>query len=460
LLQACGDIVDATPHIRPDGSIEFHFLVRGDLTSLTEEQLGVAGLQVTRASETIAPTAPAASRPASVLAPSHFVRVDLGRLDDLMRMIGDLVIGRARLGESLAHVEQQVSATAWRAIQENSLTLERQLRDLREGVMRVRLVPVGEVFRRMPFVVRDLAKDMRKTVELEMHGEETELDKFLVERLLDPLVHLVRNAIAHGIETPDERRRAGKPEAGRITLSASTVGDLVMIEVADDGRGVDTAQVLQRAQSLGFPLPADPEQPEALLSILCAPGFSTRESADRASGRGVGMSVVKTTIEELGGRLTLDSAPGQGTRFIVELPVTLAITDAIVAHVGGQLFAVPQGAVREIIEIDPQTVRAVEQQDIVPHRGCALPLVHLSSVFRLPSAPARHLYAFVIGQGTSAVGLVVDRIVGQREIVVRPLTDPLVKVHGVVGATDLGDGRVVLILDPARLSRSFAGSRT
>jgi two-component system chemotaxis sensor kinase CheA len=466
LLRATGEIVEATPQVGSDGSVLFEFSMRGGFDQIDADAFRAAALSVERIESAPVSGAPASEeRPggpaAGGLSPSHYVRVDLGRLDDLMRMIGDLVIGRARLAESLSKVEAQVAPAHWRAIQENNLTIERQLRDLREGVMRVRLVPIGEIFRRMPFVVRDLAKDANKQVELELRGEDTEIDKFLVERLLDPLVHLVRNAISHGIESPEERRRIGKPDVGRIALSAASVGDRVIIEVSDDGRGVDVAKVVTRAEALGLPVPKDTENLDGILSLLCSPGFSTRDAADRASGRGVGMSVVQTSISELGGHLTLDSAPGQGTRFILELPVTLAITDAIIARVGGQLFAIPQGSVREIVQFDTASVRAVENNELAPYRASVLPLVRLSSLFGLEAAPRPRLNTFVIGQGTAAYGLVVDAIVGQREIVVRPLVDALVKVDGVVGATDLGDGRVVLILDPTRVTgRHMTGNRT
>ena len=463
VLRRLGQIVDAKPQVGADGSVLFEFTMRGGYALTDSDEFRAAALTVDR--DVTVPLEPAAvddraTTSAARLAPSHFVRVDLGRLDDLMRMVGDLVISRARLAESLSRAEQNVPAQAWRVIQENSLTLERQLRDLREGVMRVRLVPVGEIFRRMPLVVRDLARDAHKQVELELRGEDTEIDKFLVERLLDPLVHLVRNAISHGIEAPDERQRAGKPEVARITLSAASVGDRVMIEVSDDGRGVDVGKVISRAQALGLEIPSNPENLENVLAILCSPGFSTRDAADRASGRGVGMAVVRTTVTELGGQLALDSAPGQGTRFVLELPLTLAITDAIVATVGGQPFAIPQGAVREIAQFDAAAVRAVENNELVPYRGSVLPLLRLSKEFGLTSTGSRGLYTFVIGHGPGAFGMVVDGILGQREIVVRPLGDALVKVEGVVGATDLGDGRVVLILDPTRIAaRHLKGKR-
>ena len=471
LLRQAGEIIDATPRVGADGSVAFDFLVEGPLSEadaagwheqgVVIERLALADPAATavhlnrRATadrrhhidvpgEAVAPAAP-------LLAPSHYVRVDLSRLDDLMRMIGDLVISRARLTESLNRVEAAVPAVLWRGVQENSLALERQLRDLREGVMRVRLVPVGEIFRRMPFVVRDLARESDKKVNLEILGQDTEIDKFLIERMLDPVLHLVRNAVSHGIETPAERLAAGKPETAKITLSAANVGDLVILEISDDGRGVDAVKVAARARAAGLAIPDGPLEPAALVDVLCAPGFSTRDSVDRVSGRGVGMAVVQTVVQELGGTISLDSTPGEGSRFVIELPVTLAITDAIISRVGPQTFAIPQSSVREVIEIDPHTIRELENNEIVPYRGGVLPVVRLARVFGL-TARARMLHVFVIGHGQTAVGLAVDRIIGQREVVVRTLADRLVKVDGVVGATDLGDGKVVLILDAARLA--------
>jgi two-component system chemotaxis sensor kinase CheA len=455
LLREAGEIIHAAPRVGADGGISFEFVLEGAITDTDIASWAEQGVVVTHAVEApldvAAPTGVTAAAGA-LLAPSHYVRVDLARLDDLMRMIGDVVISRARLADSLARVEPHVAPGLWRAVQENSLAIERQLRDLREGVMRVRLVPIGEIFRRMPFVVRDLAREMDKKVELEILGQDTEIDKFLIERMLDPVLHLVRNAVSHGIESPTERVAAGKPETGKITLSAASVGDRVVLEVTDDGRGVDAARVAARARAAGLAIPEGQLDAEAVLDILCAPGFSTRDSADRISGRGVGMSVVQTTVQELGGTMSLDLGAGQGARFVIELPLTLAITDAIISRVGAQTFAIPQAAVREVVEIDPRAVRALENNEIVPHRGGVLPIIRLAAVFGLEARAGRALHVFVIGHGQAAVGLAVDRIIGQREVVVRTLTDALIKVDGIVGATDLGDGKVVLILDAARLA--------
>jgi two-component system chemotaxis sensor kinase CheA len=456
-LREAGTIVDATPKVTPSG-IVFEFLLAADLDPAIVAGWAADGVQAD-AIAAAAPAAPdeaadaASSQPAARVAASNVVRVDLAKLDDVMRMIGDLVISRARLEGALAPAEAALPAGVWRAVQENSQIIERQLRDLREGVTRLRLVPVGEIFRRMPFVVRDLAKETGTKVRLELRGQETEIDKYLVERMLDPVLHLVRNAVSHGFETPLERRAAGKPEEGTLTLAASGVGEAVVLEIADDGRGIDVEAVAARARGLGIPLPDGPLDAAMLLDVLCAPGFSTRDESDRASGRGVGMAVVKTTVEELNGTMSLETVRGEGTRFVIELPLTLSITDALIAEVGDRVFAVPQAAIREVVEIAPAAIRRLEGHEIVPFRGGTLPLLRLSRIFGVADRPRRALHVFVLGTGADAVGIVVDRITGQREIVVRGLADPLVKVGGLAGATDLGDGRVVLILDLAALVR-------
>ncbi len=390
------------------------------------------------------------------VAPSNYVRVDLARLDDLMRLVGDLVVSRARLHATLSRVEPFTPAAEWRVLQEHSDSLERHLRDLREGVMRVRLVPVGEIFRRMPFVVRDLARDHGKRIRIDLAGQTTEIDKFLIERMMDPMLHLVRNAVSHGVEPPDQRIAAGKPPEGTIRLSASTLGEAVVLEISDDGRGMDVDAIAQRARSNGINVPEGPIDARTLLDIISAAGFSTRDAADRASGRGVGMAVVRESIRELGGTLSVDTTVGIGTTFRIVLPLTLAITDALIVHVGDRVFAVPQASVREVAEVDATTIRAIERNEVMLFRGSALPVVRLSQLFAIASSTRARLHAIVVGQGAGASALLVDRIAGQREVVVKTLKDPLVKVQGVSGATELGDGRLVLILEPEALTRRMS----
>ena len=461
-LAEVGTIVEATPDVRPDATISFRFTVlTADGVDLAER---LAGVPLTVEPD-FNPVVPVPAAPAvetaetaqTVGAPnaaiSHVVRVDLARLDHLMRGIGDMVISRARLAESLNRIERHVPPAEWRAVQENSIAIDRQLRMLREGIMRVRMVPIGEIFRRMPLVVRDLARENGKHVQLELKGQTTEIDKYLIERMMDPVLHLVRNAVSHGMEPPNVRIAHGKSPEGTITLSAAAVGDIVTLEIADDGYGVDADAVVEKARQAGMTIPGGPLDAAAILSLLCAPGFSTREETDRASGRGVGMAVVKATVEELSGTIALDTEAGQGTRFIIRLPVTLAITDALIGRVGNEAFAIPQGSVREVIEMAEADIRQMEENEIAPYRDGALPLIRLSKIFGIEGQARSRFHVFVLGHGASAVGIAVDRIVGQREIVVRTIADPLVRVDGISGATDLGDGRVVLILDPAMLAR-------
>jgi two-component system chemotaxis sensor kinase CheA len=479
-LQEIGEILQAAPHVRGEGRIVFEFVVSTAVEestfagwheeNLTYTRVEEANTDATEASRTTGRAAPAsdpdadartttAASAASMLAPSNVVRVDLARLDELMRLIGELVTSRARLDESLKHLKRTVEPAEWRELQETSLAMSRQLRDLREGVMRVRMVQVSEIFERMRFVLRDLARESGKEIRLELRGQETEIDKFLVERMMDPLLHLVRNAVSHGLETVEERTASGKPPEGRITLRAATSGDNVLIEIADDGRGIDSERVAARARERGL-ISGDVRLDEALLlELICAPGFSTRDEADRTSGRGVGMDVVCSTVEELGGTLTLSTEKNGGTRFRVELPLTLAIADALIADAGGQRFAFPQTVVREVIEVEATAVKILENNELVSYRGGVLPLVRLARLFGLEETTRSAFHVFVIGSGASAVGLAVDRAVGQREVVVRGLNDPLVKVAGVAGATDLGDGRVVLILDVAALKHTGLDGR-
>ncbi len=453
-LREVGDIVNAAPMITPEGSVAFQFAIRGEVTDARVSEWKPDGMAFTPVAPEAAPEpASETALPNAILSSGHYVRVDLARLDELMRMIGNLVILRSRLSDTVERSERHLPAAQFRAMQEDVEAVEREIRELREGVMRVRLVPIGEIFRRMPFVVRDLAREAGRAVHVAMAGQDTQIDKFLVERMMDPVLHIVRNAVSHGIERPDERQAAGKPPAATLQLNASAAGETVIIEIADDGRGIDAERVATRARQAGLPVPEGALDNAALLEIISAPGFSTRDQSDHVSGRGFGMNVVRQTLQELGGTIQLETAPGRGTRFTIELPLTLAITAAMLARVGDQVFAIPQAAVREVAEIDIAGIRALQGSEIVEFRGTPLPVVRLSEVLGLPGVAADRCHAFIVGTGQAAVGLLVDRIVGHREIVVRATSDPLIRVDAVSGATDLGDGRAVLILAAAAIAR-------
>jgi len=364
-----------------------------------------------------------------------------------MLLVGDLVITRAKLAEQIRNVEQYVPVGQARDLHETGQRLEKQLRGLRDGVMRVRMVPIGEVFERMKFLAGDMARDINKKVAVEITGGQTEIDKLVVERMFDPLMHLVRNSISHGIEPAQARAGRGKPEAGVLKLHAATAGESILIEVADDGQGIDLERVAGKAVELGILPEKSRLEPSELTRILCAPGFSTRENADKASGRGVGMDVVRRATEELGGKLAIETEENRGAKFTIRLPLTLSIADALIVSVDGERYAVPQGSVDEIIEVAAEAVKRLENNEVIEYRGRALPLVKLAKVFNRQGFDRPAFHALVVDNGGEQVGVAVDRVIGQKEIVVRAIRDPLARVEEFSGATELGDGRPVLIVN-------------
>ena len=448
--QELGEILHSAPKIEAGGKISFEFIVASPSAEVDQARWEAEGMQIHEyASPAVVPASAATGdspSPVAFVAPSHVVRVDLTRLDELMRIMGDMVVHRARLEEVSNRVVALLPTNEARALQEVNIAFGRELRNLRDGLMRVRLVPVGEIFQRLPFVVRDLAHETGKRIRLSATGQETEIDKYLVERLKDPLLHLVRNSVAHGIETSEERVAAGKPPEATISMRATTVGETVLIEISDDGRGVDTERVVARARAAGMSV-ADRPDSDNLLELISQPGFSTRDAADRGSGRGVGMGAVQDAVRDMGGELTMRTERGQGTTFTLRLPLTLAIADALIIAAGGQRFAMPQSVVQEITTAAADAVKSLERNEIMPYRNGVLPLIRLSTVFGLTPEPRREFPVLVLGTGLNAVGVVADRVIGQREIVVRGVNDPLLKVPAISGATELGDGRAVLILD-------------
>ena len=450
-LQEIGTIERTTPRTA-EGKVTFQFVVRLNAGAEIPDSWADDGLHWLTAPSAIVPAAVVETPAAPVVsgASTNMVRVELGRVDDLMRMIGEMVVLRSRLDDTLRRANGSQTLDD---IRETNVALERQLRTLREGVMRIRLVPVGEVFERMRFAMRDVVRQSGKSIRLEISGGDTQIDKLIVDRMVEPLLHLVRNAASHGIEDRGRRSANGKPAEGLIALRARAAGDRIMLETEDDGAGIDAERVLERAHALGLMRDRRALTDDELLDVICSPGFSTRETADMASGRGVGMSVVRSTIRALGGELFLSTVPGQGTRFTIELPLTLMIADALLVEVGGQPMAVPQVALREIVPFDPAQVTSLETSDVISYRGMVLPLITLHRLFTLkPPADAKP-HVLVVGTDAHLTGLVVDRLIGLREIVVHPVSDPLLAVPGIAAATELADGRISLIIDVAGLTR-------
>lgn len=451
-LRDLGEIVHTTPRALSGGAVTFEFVVRLATGARPPDEWLHDGIRWERETAVIARAEPAqpVHRDEQVAGAASMVRVELSRVDDLMRMIGEMVVLRSRLDESLRNGN---GAVVLEDLRETNIALERQLRGLREGVMRIRLVPIGEIFDRMRFTMRDMIRESGKAVRLEFSGADTQIDKVIVDRMLEPLLHLVRNAAVHGIEDRVDRVARGKPPEGTISLRAHAAGDRIVLETEDDGAGIDVRRVRGRAVALGLLRDDHALSDEELLDLICSAGFSTTETADRASGRGVGMGVVRGTIRALGGDLSMSTVAGQGTRFTIELPLTLMIADALLVTVGEQAMAVPQLALREILRLDPSSVTSLQGNQVISYRGSVLPLVTLHRLFEMSPPPTAKPHVLVVGSDTQLVGLVVDGLLGLREIVVHSVTDPLVAVPGIAGATELADGRISLIIDVASLVR-------
>lgn len=383
------------------------------------------------------------------------IRVAVTKVDALINLMGELVITQSML--------QQYSESLDPIMHETLLTgmeqLARNTRDLQQSVMGVRMLPVEFAFSRFPRMLRDLASRLQKKVRLRTSGEQSELDKGVIEKIIDPLVHLVRNAIDHGLETPEDRRAAGKDETGTLTLSAAHQGGHIVIEISDDGRGLDREQILRKAAERNLAVPADPSDSQ-VWDLVFAPGFSTAQTLTDLSGRGVGLDVVKKNIAALGGQVEIRSKYGHGTTVSIRLPLTLAIVDGMSVAVGNEVFIVPLSMVVESLQLTAADAHLIAGNSRVLHvRGEYLPLLNLAQQYGLPAATrevdtaAPTPIAVVVEADGRRLALEVDELLGQQQVVVKNLENNYRRVPGVSGATILGDGRVALIIDPAGLSR-------
>jgi two-component system chemotaxis sensor kinase CheA len=388
--------------------------------------------------------APVPPAPRAAAAPESSVRVDTGRLDTLVNRAGELVLARNRL-LSLASRSGDESLLAAAG------ELDRIADDLHGAVLGMRMQPVRRLFQRFPRIVRDLARQLGKQIELVLEGEDTELDRSLVEALADPLIHLLRNAVDHGLEAPAERERAGKPAGGRVKLSASQRGERIVIVVADDGRGMDPDVLRRKAVEKGV---IDEAQAARLgeaesLELIFRPGFSTAGAISDISGRGVGMDVVKTRVAELGGTLQVRSRPGHGSELELAVPLTLAIVRVLMVRVGGRMLAVPLANVEEVFELAAGQDGLLDGRVVAAYRGRALPLGDLAGWAGVAGVPARHVV--VVHAGHMRIGCLVHEVIGREDVMVKPLGPLFDGVAGVAGATVTGDGRLALVLDPAGL---------
>jgi two-component system, chemotaxis family, sensor kinase CheA len=386
--------------------------------------------------------------------PETTVRVDTKRLDDIMNLVGELVLVRNRM-TSLEGVLQSEEMTKVVG------NLDIVTADLQSAVMKTRMQPIKKVFGRFPRVVRDLARSLKKEVSLELQGEDTDLDKNLVEALADPLVHLVRNAVDHGIESPDEREANGKSRKGTIILTAEQEGDHILLTIEDDGKGMDAAKIRQTAVEKGLldEELADRLEDKESYGLIFMPGFSTKEEISDVSGRGVGMDVVKTRIEQLNGSVDIDSRKGQGSKIIIKVPLTLAIMPTLMVTLGEQIFALPLASVNEIFNLDLTKTNIIYGQLVVLVRNKALPLFYLRHWLVKEKSKAelpKEGHVVVVSMGVQRIGFVVDQLIGQEEVVIKPLGALLHGMKGLAGATITGDGRISLILDIPGLMHIYA----
>ena len=374
------------------------------------------------------------------------LRVDAEKLDSLLNLVGELVINKTRLQQiGLSNQLQELSE----AIEQ----MDRVTTDLQGVVMKLRMVPVGQVFNRFPRMVRDLSHSLGKEINLIIQGEETELDRTVIDEIGDPLVHLLRNSIDHGIEKPTDRTAAGKNPVGEIRLIARHEGNHVLLLVSDDGKGLKAEVIKQKALEKGLVSKAelDAMDPSDVMRLIFMSGFSTAETVTDVSGRGVGMDVVRTKIEALGGTLELDSTQGQGTRVRIRLPLTLAIIQALLIQVQAETYAIPLGSIDSTINIVPADIRTIQQQEVILLRGQIIPMVRLGRRLGIEQSndfgEEQELYVVIVQSGDNKIGLLVDSLVGQQEIVIKSLGTILTGIKQIAGATILGDGQVVLILD-------------
>ncbi len=434
------------------------------------EEISVAAEmdQVSKAAEQSASPEPETAKPAPISvkptvkkaaskpAESSSIRVDTDKVDALINRVGELVITQAMLGQVGEELSEIVSGSELERLQSGLDQLERNTRDLQEDVMRVRMLPISFVFNRFPRLVHDVSGKLGKKVELIITGESTEIDKTVMEKLGDPMVHLIRNSLDHGLETPEERLAAGKNEVGKVQLDAYHQGGYIIIDIIDDGRGVNTQKVYEKALANGLVTADQQLSDDEINELIFKPGFSTADAVSDLSGRGVGMDVVRRNIESLGGYVKVKSEPGFGSKFSVCLPLTLAILDGQLIRVDNETYIIPLISIVETILADTNTMSSIAGENKLLHfREEYIPLINLRSLFKLPPEPEGHADSLIaiVENGGQKVGLIVDELFGQQQVVIKSLEVNFKRVDGFSGATILGDGSVALILDIAGLMK-------
>ncbi len=490
ILKSCGEVISTLPSVGEnlETHIDFDLLVGSEqneqefvqlLKDLDVTILVASGTAASKQPETAVIPGPEAAKPEETVAVvpektgmpatlpvsegvpvsseelltaksmSRTVRVDIGKLDELMNIVGELVLAHSSISSIANRMRAEGFSRMAIDLGKAAKGLERRLTDLQKGVMDIRMIPVGQLYEKMSRIVRKISREQGKKIELKMYGAETELDKLIVEDIADPLMHIIRNAIDHGIESPERRLAASKDERGTVRLSSFQKGNHVVIEVEDDGGGIDIEKIKQKALSKGLVQDVSSLSEREALDLIFLPGFSTADKITDVSGRGVGMDVVRNNIAAVSGMVDIETRLGQGSRFTIVLPITLAIIKALIIFCAGRTYAVPITSVVESIILEPSDIKTVEGKEVINLREQTLALLRLERLFkidRIGSNPGDQ-YVVVVGSAEKRLGIVVDDLLGQQDIVIKPLGAAFKSVRGISGAADLGDQRTILVMD-------------
>ncbi len=432
-------------------------------TELLPETVGSVAVFPLSSDQEVAPVFSGSDEPLSAKSMSRTVRVDIGKLDELMNIVGELVLAHSSIAALANRMRAEGFSRMAIDLGKAAKGLDRRLGDLQKGVMDIRMIPVGQLYEKMSRIVRKISREQGKKIDLKLFGAETELDKLIVEDIADPLMHIIRNAIDHGIEAPEQRLAAGKNERGVVRISSYQKGNHVVIEVEDDGDGINVEKIKKIALEKRLVSDISGLTDKEALELIFLPGFSTADTITDVSGRGVGMDVVRNNIAAVSGMVDIETWPGRGSRFTIVLPITLAIIKALIVFCAGRTYAVPITSVIESLILSPADIRTVEGREVISLREHTLPIVRLENFFRIERTgicPGDQ-YVVVVGVAEKRLGLVVDDLLGQQDIVIKPLGGAFKALRGISGAADLGDQRTILVLDSgsiiSELMRSGGG---
>jgi two-component system chemotaxis sensor kinase CheA len=456
LIRTKGELISSLPTSEniPEGSIGFNLMFGSALEDMEIRNgidVEVETLLKRKGSEE-PPSVFQSQQDTHLKSTTTTVRVDIEKLDRILNTIGELTLAKGavkRIGTEL--VEQYGQSSLVYDVHKISETLERRFAELQHQVLEIRMVPIGQIFSRLAQVVRRYSREIEKQIDLTVFGEDTEIDKYIAEEIVDPLMHLVRNAIDHGIEPPGERKKKGKKESGTIVLRAYQKGNHVVIELKDDGAGVDVRKVKKKAVEKGLIEAGAELDEEKVIDFIFTPGFSTKDLVSEVSGRGVGLDVVKDKVSALGGFVGVETSMDAGSTFMLTLPITLAIIKALIVRVGDDKFAVPLTSMSETLMVEQKDIQSIESKEVYYLRGDMLPMIRVSKFFGVRNDAAERCFAVVVGLGDRKAGLLVDELYGQQEIVIKSLGGYLQKLKGFAGAAEIGRHEVILVLDAEAL---------